>query len=169
MKQTDCEILLYSDFSYYYNNINEQNECEHVSGVEQLLPPETSEETWREETEISAGHKHNQTVNTTNTKLLRDTERLNNNQVFKFSGWMSVRLLDGSQRDKESVQTAQVCHHLSAGRVQRREAQVRLVGHQVGSLHLQDGFVSGQSCQVSVAHHLVVHSGLHTHTHTGNR
>lgn len=81
MKQTDCEILLYSDFSYYYNNINEQNECEHVSGVEQLLPPETSEETWREETEISAGHKHNQTVNTTNTKLLRDTERLNNNQV----------------------------------------------------------------------------------------
>lgn len=82
---------------------------------------------------------------------------------------MSVRLLDGSQRDKESVQTAQVCHHLSAGRVQRREAQARLVGHQVGSLHLQDGFISGQSCQVSVAHHLVVHSGLHTHTHTGNR
>lgn len=166
---TQISVIIIITLMSSWVNGDEQNECEHVSGVEQLLPPETSEETWREETEISAGHKHNQTVNTTNTKLLRDTERLNNNQVFKFSGWMSVRLLDGSQRDKESVQTAQVCHHLSAGRVQRREAQVRLVGHQVGSLHLQDGFVSGQSCQVSVAHHLVVHSGLHTHTHTGNR
>lgn len=50
--------------------------------------------------------------------------------------------------------------HLSARRVQWREAEVRLVGHEVGSLHLQDGFVSGQGGQVSVAHHLVVHSGL---------
>lgn len=50
--------------------------------------------------------------------------------------------------------------HLSAWRVQRREAEVRLVGHEVGSLHLQDGFVSGQGGQVSVTHHLVVHSGL---------
>lgn len=108
-------------------------------------------------------------LSTPQTPNCSETQRGSTTTRFKFSGWMSVRLLDGSQRDKESVQTAQVCHHLSAGRVQRREAQVRLVGHQVGSLHLQDGFVSGQSCQVSVAHHLVVHSGLHTHTHTGNR
>lgn len=53
--------------------------------------------------------------------------------------------------------------HLSAGRVERREAEVRLVGHQVRTLHLQDGFVSGQRCQVSVAHQLVVHSSLNTH------
>lgn len=52
---------------------------------------------------------------------------------------------------------------LSARWVEWGEAEVWLVGHQVGSLHLQDGFVSGQSCQVSVAHHLVVHSGLNTH------
>lgn len=50
--------------------------------------------------------------------------------------------------------------HLSARRVQGREAEVRLVGHEVGSLHLQDGFVSGQGCQVSITHHLVVHPGL---------
>lgn len=53
--------------------------------------------------------------------------------------------------------------HLSAWRVQWREAEVRLVGHEVGSLHLQDGFVSGQGRQVSIAHHLVVHSGLNAH------
>lgn len=53
--------------------------------------------------------------------------------------------------------------HLSARRVQWREAEVRLVGHEVGSLHLQDGFVSGQGCQVSITHHLVVHSGLCAH------
>lgn len=53
--------------------------------------------------------------------------------------------------------------YLSAWGVQWGEAQVWLVGHQVWSLHLQDGLISGQSCQVSVAHHLVVHSGLNTH------
>lgn len=52
--------------------------------------------------------------------------------------------------------------HLSAGRVEWREAEVRLVGHQVRTLHLQDGFVSGQRCQVSVAHQLVVHPSLNT-------
>lgn len=78
---TQISVIIIITLMNSWVNGDEQNECEHVSGVEQLLPPETSEETWREETEISAGHKHNQTVNTTNTKLLRDTERLNNNQV----------------------------------------------------------------------------------------
>lgn len=58
--------------------------------------------------------------------------------------------------------------YLSAWLVEGGEAEVWLVGHQVRSLHLQDGFISGQSCQVSVDHHLIVHSGLNTpHTHTG--
>lgn len=50
--------------------------------------------------------------------------------------------------------------HLSAGRVEWREAEVWLVGHQVWPLHLQDGFISGQCRQVSVAHHLIVDSSL---------
>lgn len=57
--------------------------------------------------------------------------------------------------------------HLSAWGVQWGEAEVWLVGHQVWSLHLQDGFIPGQSCQVSVAHHLVVHSSLNTRTDNG--
>lgn len=53
-----------------------------------------------------------------------------------------------------------MCAHLSAWGVERGEAQVGLVGHQVRSLHLQDGFIPGQRCQVSVAHHLVIEAGL---------
>lgn len=53
--------------------------------------------------------------------------------------------------------------HLSAGRVEWREAEVWLVGHQVWPLHLQDGFISGQCRQVSVAHHLIVDSSLNPH------
>lgn len=73
-----------------------------------------------------------------------------------------------------------VCTHLSAWKVEGGEAQVRLIGHQVGPLHLQDGFVFGQRRQVFVTHHLVVQPGLcsrararihtqHTqHTHTSH-
>lgn len=63
-----------------------------------------------------------------------------------------------SRRHQRSVK-------VSRGRdLQRAVAVVRLVDHQVGSLDVQDGFVSGQRRQVLVADDAVLHPGLQRHT-----